>query len=340
MLGHVLQRFLRGAVYGGLDVLGHPAAGGLDLHVELRERVAQAFQAGGQPEVVEYRRAQPGDRGPGLVQRGDGQLLRQRDLLGRRLGITGDGVGRGRQVEEQAHDALADPVVDLPGEPAALVFLPLDRPLRELLERLLPFGQPPVQPGVLDRARDQARHRAQQLGVGGGELPAQPGVHVQHPHQVTQRGHDGDRRHGGELLPAQRRDVQVAGVGGLVVHDHGRLAVGGDPAGHALAQPQLDLPHQGVEGRGGALQPQGPAPLVEQVHEAHVRPGGLGHQPRHALQHPPEVQAARDGVDNPRQQLRLALGVHPVQTRAGQWNTPSRRATATAAARSETPSLR
>ena len=39
-------------------------------------------------------------------------------------------------------------------------------------------------------------------------------------------------------------------------------------------------------------------------------------------------------------QLRLALGIHPVQARAGQWNTPSRRATATAAARSDTPSLR
>ena len=38
--------------------------------------------------------------------------------------------------------------------------------------------------------------------------------------------------------------------------------------------------------------------------------------------------------------MRLALGVHPVQARTGQWNTPSRSATATAAARSETPSLR
>ena len=192
VLGHVLQRLLSGAVHGDLDVLGHPATGGLDLNVELREGVAQALQAGGQPEVVEYRRAQPGDRGPGLVQRGGGQFLGQRDLLGRCLGVAGDGIGRGRQVEEQAHDALADPVVDLPGESAALVLLPFDRLLRELLERLLPLGQAPVQPGVLDRARDQARHRAQEFGVGGGELPAQPRVHVQHPHQVTERGHDGD----------------------------------------------------------------------------------------------------------------------------------------------------
>jgi len=96
VLGHVLQRFLRGAVHGGLDVLGHPAAGGLDLDVELRERVAQAFQAGGQPEIIEYRGSQPGDRGPGLVQRGGGQLLCQRDLLGRGLGVAGDGVGGGR----------------------------------------------------------------------------------------------------------------------------------------------------------------------------------------------------------------------------------------------------
>ena len=75
-----------------------------------------------------------------------------------------------------------------PASRRLLVLLPFDDPLGELLQRLLPLGQPPVQPGVLDRARDQARHRAQQLDVGGGELAAQPGVHVQHPHQVTRAG--------------------------------------------------------------------------------------------------------------------------------------------------------
>src|SRR4029077_17178846 len=145
-----------GAVDGRLDVLGHPATGGLDLHVELRERVAQALQAGGQPEGVEYRRAQPGDRGPGLVQRGGGQFLGPRNLLGGYLGVIRDGVRRGRpgaaqapqwaagpraqRGKERAPDGLADPVVDRPGEAAALVLLPLDRPLSELLERLLAFG--------------------------------------------------------------------------------------------------------------------------------------------------------------------------------------------------------
>ena len=117
----------------------------------------------------------------GFVQRGGGQFLGPRDLLGGYLGVIRDGVGRGRQVKEQAYDALADPVVDLPGEPGALALLPLDRPLSELLERLLAFGQAQVQAGVLDRARAQARHRAQEFGVGGGELPAQPGAHVEHP---------------------------------------------------------------------------------------------------------------------------------------------------------------
>ncbi len=110
----------------------------------------------------------------------------------------------------------------------------------------------------------------EQFHVGRGELAAQPGVHVQHADQVPDGGDHRHRQHRGELLAAQRRDVAVPGVGGLVVHDHGGLAVVGYPAGHALAQRQLDGPDHGVERRGRAAQLQFAAPLVEQVHEAHV----------------------------------------------------------------------
>ena len=100
----------------------------------------------------------------------------------------------------------------------------------------------------------------------------------------------------------------------------------------------------GVAPRSWSLRPS----LVEQVHEAHVGLGGLGDQLGDALQDPVQVQAGRDGLDHLGQELRLPLRVGDPQparavarTQAGdQWKTPSRSATATAPARSDTPSLR
>ncbi len=348
MLGRVLQRLLGGPVHRRLGVLGHAQRGRIDPDVEGGERVAQALQAGGQAEVVQHRGTQPGDRGPGLVQRGRGQLLGPGHLLRGDPRRTRDGVGRGRQVEEQADDALADPIVDLPGHAAPFMFLPFDHPLGEPFQRLLPLGQPTVQPGVLDRAGHQARHRAEQFDIRLGELAAQPGVHVQHADQMPHGGDHRHRQHGGELLAAQRRDVAVPGVGRLVVHDDGGLAVVGHPAGHPLAQRQLDGADHGVEGGRRPAQLELAAPLVEQVHEAHVGLGGLRDQLGHALQDAVQVQAGRDGLDHLGQELRLPLRVGDPQSAAavslaharGQWKTPSRSATATAPARSDTPSLR
>jgi hypothetical protein len=249
-------------------------------------------------------------------------------------------------VEEQADDPLADAVVDLTGHAAPLVFLPFDHPLGEPLQGLLPLGQPAVQPGVLDRPGDQACHGAEQFDVGRGELAAQPGVHVQHADQVPHGRDHGHREHRGELLAAQRRDVAVAGVGCLVVHDDGGLAVVGDPAGHPLTDRQLDASDHGVERGRRPAQLEFAAPLVEQVHEAHVGLGRLGDQLGDALQDPVQVQPGRDGLDHPGQELRLPLGVgDPEPARAvarpgDQWKTPSRSATATAPARSDTLSLR
>ncbi len=210
VLGHVLQRLLGGPVHGGLHVARHPQLGGVDPDVEAGERMAQAVQARRQAQVVQDRRAEPGDRGPGLVERRGGQFLGPADLLGGQRGVGADDVGGGGQVEEQADDPLADPVVDLPGQAAAFPLLPFHDALREALQGLLAFGQPAVQPGVLDRPGDQASDRAEQLHVGAGELPPGPGVHVEHAHQVPERGHDRHRHHRDELLAAQRRDVAVA----------------------------------------------------------------------------------------------------------------------------------
>jgi hypothetical protein len=242
-------------------------------------------------------------------------------------------------VEEQAHDPLADAIVDLPGEAAALVLLPFHELLRELLQRLLPLGQPGVQPGVLYRPGDQASHRPQQFNVRGHELAAQLGVHVQHPDQVAERCHHGDRQHGGELFAAQRGNVAVPGIRRFVVDQHGRLPVRGDPPRHALAEAELDLPDQAVERGRGPSQLQRAPPLVEQVHEADICLGGLGDEGGHALEHPVEIEAGRDRVDDPGQQLGFTLRVAREPWR-GQWKTPSRNATATAAARSDTLSLR
>ncbi len=122
----------------------------------------------------------------------------------------------------------------------------------------------------------------------------------------------------------------------------------GHPAGYPFAQGQLDGPDHGVEGRCRPAQLEFAAPFVEQVHEAHIGLGGLGDQLGDALQDPVQVQAGRDRLDHPGQELRLPFRVgHPEPARpvagaqAGdQWKTPSRSATATAPARSDTPSFR
>ena len=90
-------------------------------------------------------------------------------------------------MKEQAHDPLADPVVDLPGETAALVFLPLHKLLGERFKRLLALGQAGVQPCALDRPGHQAGHRPEQLDIPAGELAAELGMHVQDADQVAER---------------------------------------------------------------------------------------------------------------------------------------------------------
>jgi len=78
------------------------------------------------------------------------------------------------------------------------------------------------------------------------------------------------------------------------------------PAGHALPGLELDLADHRVERRRRAAQPQPSAALIQQAHETHVRVGRLGHQPGDALQHQAEIEAGRDGLDDPGQQPALA----------------------------------
>ena len=61
VLGHVLQGFLRRPVDGGLHMLGHRGAGGLDPHIQPGKGVAKTLQARGQAKVVQDRRAQARD---------------------------------------------------------------------------------------------------------------------------------------------------------------------------------------------------------------------------------------------------------------------------------------
>ena len=241
-------------------------------------------------------------------------------------------------MERQAHHALADAVVDLARQPPPFGFLGTDDPLGEPFHGFLTLGQPAVQPRVLDSTGHQARHRAQQLHVGVVELAALARMHVEHADQVARLAQDGHGDHRRELFSPQRGDVLVPVVGALVRDDDGRLAVGRDPARHPLADLQFDLPGEPVERRGGAPQHEPLAILIEQVHEAHVGVGGLGHERCDPLENPVQVKPGRDRLDDPDEQPRLPHGIGEAE--AAQWKIPSRRAAATAPARSVTSSLR
>ena len=276
MLHHVLEGLLGDAVEGHLDVGRQPAGG--DLHVDLGpdHRVGQALQAGPEAEVVEHRRAQPGDGPAGLVEGGAGELLGRPELVGHHGRVGGERLGR-LEVVPEADEPLADPVVDLGGQVAPLQLLGVDGAGGELLEHLLPHGEALVETGVLDGAGHEVADLGQQGHVVLAVAARLAGVDVDDPHHPLAPAEERHRHQRLVVLPPQGGDVDVAVVLPLV-GDDGRLGVERHPAGHPLAEAQLHRPRQAGE-RWGRPHEDEPLPgLVEHVDEADVGGGGHGHE--------------------------------------------------------------
>ena len=192
---------------------GHPIVDQLQIEVDLGDRRREAGQAAGQAEVVEHRRAQPADRRTGLGQGEIDQVAGLLELLGRRglIGVVDRAGGRVEAVG-QPDQPLGDAVVDVPGQAAPLTLLRGDHLLGEVLVGAFPRRQLAVQPGLVQRTRDQPADHQQQFDVARREVAPLDGVHVEHPDQATRLGLHRHRRHRREVLcPATPQWAHTAG---------------------------------------------------------------------------------------------------------------------------------
>ena len=207
--------------------------------------------------------------------------------------------------------------MDVAGQPAPLDLLRLDHLLDEILVRAFAGHQLPVQPGLMQRARDQPADHQQQFHVARGEFTAIDGVHVEDADQAAGIGLHRHRHHRREILAAQRLERHVPRIGLLVVADHHGLAVAGHPPRDALPQRQPDLADLGVERRSRTRERQRPVGVVEHVHEAHVAGGGGGDHPRGRGGERLDAGPFRRGLDQLAQQREFAVGVDEVAHRVG-----------------------
>jgi hypothetical protein len=327
----VLQGFLGDAEQGGLDVGCEPAVGDVHGGLQVAEACGHRGDGRAEAEVVEQGRAQPGD-GPTRVLQG----LREQGGGGGQLlgdgGVVGEGDG-GAQVVPGADQPLADSIVDVAGDAAAVELLELEGAHREGFQ----LGLAALQPIVEHRSFHHAGHQAGHLLEPGDEIAVEVawivGVDVEHPDHGVLGPQERHRHERAVVLAPQGRDVAVAGVGPLVL-DEGRLAVHGHPPGHALAHGQADGAGHRVEVVGrGAHEDDLAGIVVHHVHEAGVG-GGEGHDDAGDLaQHRAKITLGTGDGDDLAQQRRP-------RRLAGHRNVPSRRARATAWDRSATSSLR
>jgi hypothetical protein len=228
-------------------------------------------------------------------------------LLGHHLRIVH---GPRRRVEPvgQRDEPLRDAVVDVACQPAPFDLLRLDHLLDEILVRAFAGHQLPVQPGLMQRARDQPADHQQQFDVALGELTAFNGVHVEDADQPAGVGLHRHRHHRREVLATQRFERHVPRIGLLVMTDHDGLAVTGHPSRDALPQRQPDLAHLGVERRCRTRERQRPLGVVEHMHEADVAGGGGGDHPGGRRGQRFDAGAFRGGLDQLAQQREFAVG--------------------------------
>ena len=222
----------------------------------------------------------------------------------------------GVEVVPEADERLADPVVDLARQVAALDLLGFDGPGGELLQHRFPFREPFVEPGVLDRPGQKIPDLAQQRDVVVAVAAGLLRVDVEHADHLLSTAEQRDRHQRLVLLAPQLGDVPVPLVLPLVGH-HGRFGVERHPARHAFSEGQLDGPRQARERWRRPHENEHLPGVVEHVNEAHVGFGGLDDEDRHLLGHVPQVQVGRGDLDDPAQQPVLVEDVGPEGPRLG-----------------------
>ena len=315
VLHHVLERLLGDPVERHLHVGRKLARGDVHLDLGADHSVGQALQAGAQTEVVEQRRPQAGDGPAGLVEGGAGEVLGRAQFVDHHRRIDGESIGR-LQVVPEADEPLTDAVVDLPGQVTPFHLLGLDDAGSELLQRLLPFGESFVEPGVLDGAGHEIPDLGQQGDVVLAVAAGLAGVDVDHTdHRLapTQQ-RDGYQRL--VVLPPQGGDVEVPLVLPLV-GDDGRFGVERHPTRHTLAEGELNRSRQAGERRSRSHEDQPLTGPVEDVDEAQVGAGRLSHENGDLLGYLPEIEIRRGDLDDPPQQPILAEEVGPEGPRLG-----------------------
>ena len=144
-----------------------------------------------------------------------------------------------------AHETLADAVVDVGRDPAPIELLQLDRASGKAFQLGLPVDEPVVEDGVLDDAREQARHIAQSLHVLVSEVAWPAGVHVEGPDD-TVRPQQRDRDERVVFLATKGGDVAVTRVLPLVLHESHAPALSYPPR-NALADRQSHVADHGFE---------------------------------------------------------------------------------------------
>ena len=203
-------------------------------------------------EPLDLLERRPMPRGARLAARQVARLAAaQRRLVGKQVGIGADDGQRRAQLMGHEGDQLAARLIDR-------------------LERLDPRLGLRLLTALLDDPGEQVRDRAELRHVLVAERPPPLGLDIEDADDLVVPGERDGQHRGDEAALVDAADPQEAGVG-LDVGDHQRSALGGDAAGHALAERDArpaDL--VAVEAvRGGQRQVRSVA--VEQIERGDIR---------------------------------------------------------------------